>query len=236
MHELLGVGIYTRAQAARILNVSPRKVSRWVRGYTYRYQDTPRRRGPVAKPKVDLPSIGGDFAISFLELVELQVIAALVSRPHISLQRVRIAAEIARQDFKTERPFAMLRVFTDGAHVFAALSDEDVIPDLVQLSRDRHLQVASGHAHRQYVAEIKFNEDTKLAERWWPLGRGVPIVIDPNIALGAPVIEGTRLRTSIVADMALGSSVEEAAFAYRMDERRVRMAIEYERSIRPRAA
>jgi hypothetical protein len=33
---LMGVGFYSRAEAARLLKVSPTRLSRWINGYTYK--------------------------------------------------------------------------------------------------------------------------------------------------------------------------------------------------------
>ena len=94
----LGVGYYSRAEAARLLSMTPSRVRRWVSGYTYwlvRSDDDRERRaqGPVVK--TDLPLVDQAMALSFVELMELRVVKAFLERG-ISLQRVRKAAALAR--------------------------------------------------------------------------------------------------------------------------------------------
>lgn len=54
--RLLGVGLYTRADAVRLLKMTPSRVARWVKGYSYwlTYTTEPERR---AQPPVRLPRI-----------------------------------------------------------------------------------------------------------------------------------------------------------------------------------
>jgi hypothetical protein len=71
--ELLGVGLYTAEEAARLLAVHPSTVRRWLVGYSYPLKDKPRGRQPAviragrrdpAEPRV----------VTFLDLAELLVI------------------------------------------------------------------------------------------------------------------------------------------------------------------
>ena len=69
--RLLGVGLYTRAEAARLLGLSPARASSWVKGYRYAWgPPEARRRGEQpAVIKTDIPPIDNTLAISFLELM-----------------------------------------------------------------------------------------------------------------------------------------------------------------------
>ena len=229
--ELLGIGIYTRADAARLLRMTPQRLSRWVRGYTYwiRSRDESRR---VRRPPVvttDLPVIGGTLALSFLELMEIRVVRALVEKG-IPLQRVRLAARRISEQFRISHPFAHERVFTDHEQVFVALGRDEIPPDLLQVTgRRASLQVVAGPVLSSYVHEIDFDESTALAERWWPLGRAVPIILDPRIAFGAPIIEGTAIRTAAVRHFARGEPIPSLARAYEIDQKRLRAALKFEK-------
>ena len=79
-----------------------------------------------------------------------------------------------------------------------------------------------------FLEEIEFDEDSSLAHRWWPMGRTVPIILDPGIAFGAPVVEGTGVRTEIVAAMIRNSSVAVAADAYGIEASGANAAVHFE--------
>jgi hypothetical protein len=71
---VLGVGIYSRAEAARLLKVTQPRLRRWVLGYTYWLhlgeRESLRKKPPVVS--IDLPVIDDAVALSFVELMELR--------------------------------------------------------------------------------------------------------------------------------------------------------------------
>jgi uncharacterized protein (DUF433 family) len=228
----LGVGIYTRADAARLLRVTPSRMRRWVGGYTYQYKSGDGARSGKLPPVVrtDLPVMQRAIALSFVELMELRVVKALIDRG-ISLQHVRRASRLAASTFRTIHPFASRRVYTDGRHVFAELAAGGDTRDIVELSKGRVLQVIAGGVLEPFMSEIDFDATTTLAERWWPMGRQSPIVLDPRIAFGAPTIVGTRLRTLTVAGVAARATFAEAARTYDLDPTAVRAAVRFEATL-----
>jgi uncharacterized protein (DUF433 family) len=241
-HIPLGVGFYARAEAARLLKVHPTTLNRWVRGYTYRLRHEgqvveTRKKQPVVR--IYLPPIDNVLALSFVELIELRVIKAFIEKG-LPLQRIRVAAERALEVFNTAHAFASRRVFTDGQTIFAELtaptdSDGDYhttieagIPNIIELTRNRHLQVHAGCLLEGHLDEISFSQETLLADRWWPLSKDFPIVLDPKIAFGAPVIEGTATRTDVVAGTARAMSSDAAANVYQLKKREVEAAVQFE--------
>lgn len=228
----LGIGIYNREEAARFIGVNPTRLRRWVGGYTYRYHYKAnamvRHRPPVVGS--DLPAIDDTIALSFLELMELRVVARL-RKMGVSLQEIRAAATAASEYFDTHYPFASRRVFTDGRRVFAA-TNEGQAPDLVELRRKRIAQVIAGGILEPFVNEMDFEDDTGLSKRWWPLGKSVPVVLDPAIAFGAPTALGTRLQTVFIAELANGLTAQEIATTYRVPLDRVEAALQFESQLR----
>lgn len=229
----LDLGIYTRADAARLLGVTPTRLSRWVAGYTYYLKavSSPvkvRHRPPLIT--TELPAVRDKIALSFVELMELRVVKALV-KSGIPLQRVRIAGEILSQNLQIRHPFASRRVFSDGRSVYGAISEDGDAPDVIKLTRKHHQQIISGKLFEQFLSEMDFNEDTALAVRWWPLGKGKPIVLDPRIAFGAPTIAGTRIRTSVLAFLVSDLPVSEVARDYSIPRTAVRAAWDFERDL-----
>jgi uncharacterized protein (DUF433 family) len=228
----MGVGYYSRAEAARLLKVTPSRLNRWIRGYTYKLRQqgdsfVQRQKTPVVRAV--LPTIDSVLALSFVELIELRVIKAFTDKG-LPLQRVRVAAERAIDLFQTLHPFASKRVFTDGELVFAELGDtaKPDFPDVIELTKGKHLQIHSGVLLEGYLDEVSFSQETLLADRWWPLSKDFPVVLDPKIAFGAPVIEGTATRTDVIAGTARVMSADAAANLFQLQKRQVQAAVQFE--------
>jgi uncharacterized protein (DUF433 family) len=230
----LGTGIYLRSDAARLLRVSAPRLRRWVDGYTYWYDrhgspTTRRSRPPIVSR--DLPVIDRAIALSFVELMELRVVKALVDHG-MSLQAVRAVAMVAADYFQTQHPLASRRLYTDGKKAFAALhGDNRDIPDLVELSPHQVEQVIAGEVFQPFLAEVDFNPTSALAERWWPLGKDVPIVLDPAIAFGAPSVAGTAIRTSTLARMIAETDPVETAAAFQLEPAQATAAWDFEQQL-----
>jgi uncharacterized protein (DUF433 family) len=157
--------------------------------------------------------------------MELQVVRTLVDQG-LSLQHVRRAAAIASEEFNTPHPFASRRVFTDGRKIFTALVAGE--PELVELSRRGIHQLIAGAVLQPFLEEIDFDANSSMADRWWPLGRNIPVVLDPRVDFGAPVIAGTRVRTSTIASVAHSASVNVIASSFRITETDVSAALKFE--------
>lgn len=228
--KLLGVGIYSRADVARLLHLAPGRVTSWVRGYRYAWGPKERRRRgeQPAVIRTDIPFIEGSLSVSFLELVELFVVKQFRDEG-IPLQTVRVAWNHAARAFKTLHPFADRRVFTDGGHIFMALREDDLAPDVLEVSSRRMpFQIIAGPIFKHSVEGIEFDEHTALARRWWPHGRHLPIVLDPAIAFGAPVVQGTRVPTAIIARYSETRSIKVVAEAFELPSEQVKAAVEFE--------
>ena len=238
MHQQIrpGTGIYVRTDAARLIGVAPSRLRRWVDGYTYWPEGSPRTSSRRRRPRIvrrDLPVIDKSIALSFVELMELRVVKALLDFD-MSLQAVRSVANVAAEYFGTEHPLASKRLYTDGRKAFAAvLGDDRDEPDLVELSRNRIQQVIAGKVFHPFLAEIDFNPKTALAERWWPRGKKVPVVLDPQIAFGAPIVAGTAIRTSTLVRMADEVGAAETADAFDLKMSDVEAAQDFEQTLQP---
>lgn len=240
----LGVGIYYPAEAARLINILPDRLRRWARGYTYWTHETPRGRRHTRPPVLarrnrgrggDLPIIDRAVALSFLELMELRIVRELVDDHGIPLQTVRRFADQLKGQFDTQYPFASRQVFAEGEHLFASLSRTDRDHIVGSRPRDRE-QLAATELFRPYLKDAEFDEATFLTRKWWPLGRQVPVVLDPRVSFGAPTIQGRRVRTAIVAGMAEASSEAEAAAAYGLTSAEVGAAVRFESELKRAAA
>src|ERR1700674_3933094 len=113
---LLGVGIYTVPEAARMARVSAARIRRWLKGYTYRYQDGKRRSPPVWTP--DLPVLGGILALSFRDLMEVRFVDYFLDAG-VSWKTLRQAAAHAAEIVDSSHPFSTRTFKTDGKRIFA---------------------------------------------------------------------------------------------------------------------
>jgi len=158
--------------------------------------------------------------------MELRVVKALID-VGLSLQHVRRIARLASDLFQTPYPFASRRIFTDGHEVFASLTRDTDDPTLIEIS-SRHPQLIARPIIADYITELDFDLHSSLAKRWWPLGRDVPIVLDPDVSFGAPVVAGTATRTEVLAGLVRVTGVARAAEAFFVDESAATAAMEFE--------
>lgn len=229
--QLIGVGIYSQPEAARLLHMTPSRLRRWVNGYTYwldrRPADVRRRRPPVLH-KGDLPIMRGAVALSFLELMELRVIRLLVDEHGIPLQKVRRVAQDAQRIFQTRYPLASRNIFAENERVFASVSSHKADSDVVELGRGSAEQIHWAKILEPVIREVEYNPVTSFAGRWWPRGFDGWVVLDPAVMFGAPIIRGSRLRTSAIARMARSAGSRDTAAAYQVPEEGVDAAVEFE--------
>lgn len=229
--SMLGLGIYFPCEGAWVLRVPAHSLRRWAQGYTFW---TPGHRsrhasGPVTRP--DLPVIRGQRALSFLELMELRVVAKL-RRKGIPLQQIRDAARIAREVLQTKHPFASRRIFTDRKRILTYLEAPPAEFTMVELHRQTVHQLIAGPVLERLLDDLDFDEESGIPRRWWPLGKNYPIVLDPEVSFGAPTIAGTRIRTEFVAGMAAVDSMTATITAFELQPSQVEAAVTFERQLR----
>ena len=118
---LLGVGLYTAADAAGLPGIPALRIRRWLAGYAHGPRDAQNWSDPLWTPQ--LPRIGQDVALGFRDLMELRFIASFVAAG-ISLHSIRRALAIGRPVVGDERPFSTTRFHTDGRTIFLQVSHE----------------------------------------------------------------------------------------------------------------
>ena len=191
---ILGKGIYTIPEAARLARVSGARMNRWISGYERAGVSYP----PLWESELHFEDDEPPSSISFADLMEAKVIAAFYIHG-VQIQTVRKAIEIAREFFRLERPFSSEIFQTDGKRIFLELGDT--------VSGDEGLLdvVTNQRTFREIVSptfkNIDFEEST--AVRWWPLGKNNPVVVDPSRSLGRPIDNSTGVPIDSLVD-ALG--------------------------------
>lgn len=173
---------YTVTQAAKLAGTSSATVRRWL----YGYKSESARMRPVFGTKKRTKEASAE--ISFLQLAEIVVVGRFRHR-RVTLERLRRAHQYARDFFDIEYPFASLKLKTDGAHVLGVFQERE--PGASLLSLDQFGQWTLPGGVVKVLEAFDFEEN--LAARWFPIGRTVPIVIDPRYGAGRPTIPERRL-------------------------------------------
>ncbi|MGH7122149.1 MAG: hypothetical protein ACREFP_24665, partial [Acetobacteraceae bacterium] len=124
--SLIGLGLYTVSDAARLAELSPARVRGWVQGY----RQKAGRPGAGAVVGHSLPDIEGKTALSFRELIEVRFVRHFLGAG-VSWRRIRRAATEARRELLTESGPRLL-FSTDGVTIFVrelAASGDQVARD-----------------------------------------------------------------------------------------------------------
>jgi uncharacterized protein (DUF433 family) len=211
---------YQIGEAARYSGVSSQTVTAWHRA--------DERRVSV------LPIRDARAALSYLQLIEVAVVAALRKRG-MTLAKIRDARDYMAQQLKSEYPFAEHKFKTEGQHIwldFTQLDRRSKNDSLV--AADRGGQLAWSSVVGKKLEEFEY--DSGLALRWRPAGKKSHILIDPQIAFGTPAIKGVPTWTvlgrwkakepvdAIAEDFSLNSSdVKEALIFEGIDAKKIKL-------------
>lgn len=216
--KYVSTGLYSTSEAARLIDTDRRRVKRWAFGY---------RQYPAAI-STELEKLEGNYALTFVEMIELLSIREALDAG-LSWPKLREALPVVRQLMEVEHPLATRRWFADPAGLFVELIRDDGPAVLVDLVAGG--QIAMLPPLERYLTELEFGPD-EVANRWKPAGEDAPIVVDPKVAFGQPVVEGTAVKTAVLYRMHLGGDdVETIAWAYELDAGDVEAAIEFEESL-----
>ena len=176
--------MYTFSDAARLARVSPGTIRNWLFGYTAGERSVP----PLFRPDAEQGAM-----VSFVQLVEIVVASRFRKAERKKIETVRRAYENARKIYKLDYPFAHLRLSAIGGHI---------VHDLRGHSPSESLQALDVPEQRTLpglVQEIhdQLDWDQDLASRWYPVGKNIPIAVDPLVSAGMPTIlgRGVTVRT-----------------------------------------
>lgn len=224
--NLVGRGIYSIPEAARLIKINPVQIHRWLRGHTYTYHGEEHTSLPVVT--ADISPIDSSFALSFLDLIEMRFIKAFRDY-RISLRTIRIASQKAQELLGRAHPFSSHQFRTDGRTILAQIESEIDDPKLLDLLTDQYKfkEVISPYLFKG----IEFSEDD-FAQRWWWPGFHKRIVIDPARCFGQPIVSKEGVPTSILASMYIAEdSVEKVARWFEVEEKSVIAAIDFEKEL-----
>lgn len=229
-----GTGLYTPAEAARLLHEKPDTIRRWAFGYFRNRPAGLKTHPPLIN--TDLPEIEGERALTFVELVELLYIRAF-HRAGASWHVIKEAATVAARLYSSEHPFALRQVYMDPRRLlYGSIPNADGSDSFVQLSGDAQQEFPA--LVKPFLDQLDFDMND-LASRWWPLGKHAGVVMDPAFAFGAPIVEDVGIRTKTLADAyraeLAGSgdkTVEHVAWLYEVSPQNVETALAFHQWLR----
>lgn len=193
----LGLGMYTLADAARLIHGDRRAIKRWLYGYNYSNRKGEDRvhhhADPLWAPQYQVDDFH-EKVIGFQDLLEIRVVHEFVRRG-VPLLVVRRCLQAAAEMFGADYPLTTRRFVTDGATIYqealraGAADDEAEVLDL----RTRQ------YAFREIIKDSLYTGieyDGSFARRWYPEPRSRAVVVDPVIQFGQPVVEESGIPTA----------------------------------------
>ena len=218
--DLLGKGMYSVHEAALFARVSPRLMSRWL--YS----------SGQGKSVID-PQFGNseEKTISFLDFVQTLAIGRLRTDVRLSLQKIRQAYNLAREEFKAEFPFALkgTRIGLFGPphdvkkqELYICIGrDDDETEKYFQLTGKKRGNQLIREVLQPYMRRLSFDDKNDLANRYCPMDReGIRVVMDPQIRFGEPFIESCGYTAQTLYDAyRVERSIERAAKMYAVEPR-----------------
>jgi hypothetical protein len=229
MTELIGIGLYTPAEAGKLLQIPSKKISRWLRGHSI----GERFYAPLWQAQVNLDD--GHLYLGFRDLMEVRIADRFIAAG-LSPQRVRAAVTLAREVLGKEHPLSTDRFRTDGRDIFLKVVQEDESGE----EKGQLLNLFRRQFEFKQIIEPLLKtvdlDDKGHPVQWWPLGQKGKILVDPARAFGRPIDSETSVPTAILAAAGQLEGVERAALAYDVPVSAIRRAMVFESDLEQRVA
>jgi len=218
-NELYEQPAYGLSEAAVYLRVPYNTLRYWLTGF--------KKMPPIVVPVQTDP-----VRISFLNLLECQVLAGMRRIYDLKLPKVRGALGTLSQEYPQPHPLISQNFLTDGKDLFV-----EKLGRTINLSTYGQLDLEFYHLHLQRI-EV----DRGGLLRFFPFVvhpdalEPKSIEINPLIGFGKPVIAGTGISTAIIASrFNARESIAELAAEYDCPPQKIEEAIRWERTL-PAAA
>ncbi len=228
--SLLGVGVYTIPEAARLTGVPAQTIRRWLRGYEYEWAGKAGHSAPVWRAQItDLAKNG---LLTFLDMMEVRFVDEFRKRG-FSLQTIRRVCDRARELLDTDYPFSTQRFTTAGHSIF--LKEIDPINEIHLLDLMKS-EYAFQEILRPLLEDVRFENDSTVA--WWPMHPDRRVIIDPRRSLGRPIVAEEGIPTATLHDsyLAEGNSIDAVVHWYEVSVNSVKAAVKYEESLNRKLA
>ena len=218
---------YSLAEAAHYLRMPEGTLRSWVVGRFYPAAGTRKH----SRPLIHLDDTKKQY-LSFINLVEAHVLAAIRRRHGVRLSKVRRALDYVNRQFRVEHPLINQAFQTDGLDLFVERYGE-----LINASREGqhamkeiigvYLQRIEWDSKGLPIKLYPFTRDTQAKAA--PLSDPRVVVMNPAVSFGRPVIAGTGIPVlSIYERYRAGDSVADLAKDFRLETSAIEEAIRCE--------
>jgi uncharacterized protein (DUF433 family) len=216
---------YTLTEAATLLSLPRATLRSWVLGQPYQVRGTRR----MFKAVIKLDS-RNEHLLSFRNLVEVHVLAAIRRVHHIQLPKVRTALRYLSERLKIDHPLAHAQMQTDGKSLLV-----EQYGKLINATESGQLEMEA--IVTRFLKRV-VHDDRGLPIRLYPVTRSEadratgPIVVDPRIQFGRPCLAERGIPTTVVAGRFLaGESVQALARDYAVEVPEIEEALRFEQKL-----
>lgn len=212
--RLLGVGLYSPREAARLARIPTSTVKRWMFGN--------RMGDRVINPQFSTDE--GQY-VTFHDFVQLLAVRAIRRDRKVPLQKIRETVDLAENEYGIRFPFARKHTtFLFGNDIQLKVGGE-----LIQASGNQKHQHAILQVAELYMEDLSFDTDgladayTIFQHRSWK------IVMDPDRSFGAPLVSSCSYPASVLVHAYhTEGSVRAAAEVFGVDPEEVEVALRFE--------
>lgn len=214
---------YPLTEAARYVRLSPATLRSWFLGRPYPTAKGLSQFAPLLKPARRDPA-----TLSFSNLVEAHVLRSLRTEHGVPLDAVRKALKFAERELGIEQLLLREELCTAGGELFL-----DRYGELLNLSASG--QLAMRKIFEAHLERVEWGT-LHSAVRLYPFvlagsADAKPIVIDPRISFGRPVVERAFVSTrAILERIDAGESAEEIARDYEVTIQTIEEAVVFEQA------
>ncbi len=215
--DITRIPCYSYREAAHYISVPTSTLRAWCRG----------TRGGF-RPVIDPDGAPGE-GLSFLNLVEAYVLAAIRRVHNIPMPRVREALDFVGHRLDIDRPLAHVELLTDGLDLFLKELDS-----LMKVTRQtgQYAMPPLLDAHLQRIRR----DDSGMPIKLYPFTRKDvspealrAIEVDPRFAFGRPVLAGRSVPTVVIADrFKAGDTISDIAGDYEVSTDQIEEALRSE--------
>lgn len=227
----IGVGIYSFADAARLIGSKSGELRRWMLGYDHKGTDGELvHSAPLWVHQLADDGRGID-GIGFRDLLELRFVRKF-REAGVPLQLIRRTLEEAQSLLSTPYPFTCKKFRTDGKRIFMSVVEETGDESLIDLvKRQNVIEPVIGPSLR---SGIEFEED--MAARWFPIKNSKAIVLDPARSFGQPILVQSGIPTVAIAEAVVAEGGDESVVGrlFEISKVDVRRAVDFEARIAAR--
>jgi uncharacterized protein (DUF433 family) len=223
---------YTITEAARHLRIPLPTLRSWVKGRYYPIGKEGEQR--FFEPAI-VPADPQCAQLSFINLIEAHVLDAMRRQHKVPFYNVRRALETLKQQFPSKHPLADNWFQTDGYDLFI----EDYLDRVINLSQSGQIELKELiEAYLKRIDRDVEGVPTKLypVVKTRSLQEPPLVVIDPLVSFGRPVLVGSGIPTSVLAErFYAGDSTDVLAKDYGRERSEIEEAVQYEAPTREAA-